>query len=205
MQEKTELELIADGREGDEAAIAELFRRHYASSLRLARTILRCEDESQDAVQVAYFSAFRHLDRFRGDASFKTWITRIVVNSCLIRLREPRRQFTWVHLEDLGERGSDMLTSPAPTPEKSTWCSEITSAFSDAVSRLPKQLREVYTLYSVSGLSILEVATALGLTVSAAKARLFRARAGLRWRLQPVWSAMNSGAARMPARQRANV
>ncbi len=202
MTERPELELIAHGRDGNEQAIEELFNRHYASSLRLARTILRCEDESQDAVQVAYFSAFRHLDNFRGEACFKTWITRIVVNSCLIRLREPRRHVNWVHLEDIGERGADILAAPGPTPEKSAWCQEINSAYSEAVAKLPKHLREVYTLYSASGLSVIEVAAKLGLTVSATKARIFRARAGVRTRLRPIWSTMNYKGKARSARKR---
>src|SRR5271170_2001810 len=65
MREKREPELIAAGKRGDQAAIAELFERHYASSLCVARRILRSEEESQDAVQSAYLSAFRHLHRFR--------------------------------------------------------------------------------------------------------------------------------------------
>jgi len=88
MQEKREPELIAACKLGDNAAVTELLGQHYASSLRLARGILRSEEESQDAVQSAYFSALRHMPSFRGDATFKTWITRIVMNECLARLRE---------------------------------------------------------------------------------------------------------------------
>lgn len=188
MQEKLEVQLIANCKQGDEAAIAELFGRHYPSCLRLARGILHSEDDSQDAVQVAFFSAFKHLGNFRGDACFKTWITRIVVNRCLMQLREARRRATWVNLEDLrGGKGADMLASSAPSPERATWCREVTSAFSDAVSRLPKHLREVYALHAVSGLPLREVADTLGLTVAATKTRLFRARDRLRLRLRPVW------------------
>jgi RNA polymerase sigma-70 factor (ECF subfamily) len=189
MQQTTELDLITGGKQGNNAALTELFSRHYLSSLRIARGILRSEDDSQDAVQMAYFSAFQHLDSFRGDACFKTWITSIVVNSCRMQLRKPGRRMTWVALEDLpGGRGADILPSSAPTPEKVTWCREINSALSDAVSRLPDHLREVYTLYSVTGLSLKEVAAKLGLTVPATKTRLYRARAGVRSRLRPLCS-----------------
>jgi RNA polymerase sigma-70 factor (ECF subfamily) len=187
MQEKLEVELITHGKRGDRAAITELFGRYYPSSLRLARGILRSEEDSQDAVQVAYFSAFQHIDSFRGDACFKTWITRIVVNCCLMQLRERRRHVACVYLEDLqAGRGADILPSQAPTPEKSAWRGEVKSAISHAVSRLPKPQREVYNL-SVSGLPVREIAATLGLTVPAAKTRLFRARAGMRLHLKPVW------------------
>lgn len=187
MHEKPDHELIAHGKRGDRAAVAELFDRYYSSSLRVARGILRSEHDSQDAVQMAYFSAFQHLSSFRGDSCFKTWITRIVVNCCLMQLRERRRHVACVYLHDLpGGRGADILVSPAPTPEKSTWRREISSAVSRAVSRLPKPQREVYAL-SASGLAVHEIAAMLGLSVPAAKTRLFRARAGVRLHLKPMW------------------
>jgi len=187
MQEILDLELIAHGKQGDRAAIAELFGRHYGSSLRVARGILRSEEDSQDAVQLAYSSAFQHLQGFRGDACFKTWITRIVANCCFMQLRERRRHVAFVYLDDLqGGRRGDALASPTPTPEKSTWRREITSAVSHAVSRLPATQREVYSL-SESGMALQEIAARLGLTVPAVKTRLFRARAALRLQLKPVW------------------
>jgi RNA polymerase sigma-70 factor (ECF subfamily) len=189
MKNSSEPALIAHGRQGDQDAIAELFRRHYPRSLKLASGILRHHDDAQDAVQSAFFLAFRRIGTFRGDASFKTWITRIVVNCCLLQLRTARNRVTWVQLEDRnGERRPDLFTSQAPTPEKSAWCEEIASAFSGAISRLPKHLREAYILFTLSELSLQEVASSLGLTVSATKTRLFRARAGLRTSLQPFWS-----------------
>src|SRR5713101_6403906 len=71
-------------------AINELFSQHYKVSLRTAHRILRSKEDSEDAVQTAYCAAFRHFHRFRGESSFKTWITRIVVNCCLMQLRERR-------------------------------------------------------------------------------------------------------------------
>ena len=139
MQDKREPELIDACKLGDSAAGAELLDRHYASSLRLARGILRSEEESQDAVQSAYVSALRHICKFRGDATFKTWITRIVMNECLARLRERGRRRDWVSLDDrsrIAER--TMLASEAPTPEKLTLCQEIATALSNAAASLPK-------------------------------------------------------------------
>jgi RNA polymerase sigma-70 factor (ECF subfamily) len=192
MHEKREPELIAGCKRGNKAAGTELLGRHYASSLRLARGMLRSEEESQDAVQSAYFSALRHMRNFRGDATFKTWITRIVMNECLVRLRERRRRRDWVCLDDMGQSTAmNVLASAAPTPEKLTLCQEIASALSDAASILPKPLRDVFALCVFSGLSIGETAAALGLTVGATKTRLFRAHARMRSHLQPVWSEIN--------------
>jgi RNA polymerase sigma-70 factor, ECF subfamily len=197
MREKCERELIAAGKRGDRAALDELFERHYPSSLCAARRILRSEEESQDAVQTAYLSAFRHLHTFRGDASFKTWITRIVTNHCLMRLRQPWLRKGWTDLDSLAANGeSSRLASSGPTPEASAFCREVGAAVADAAARLPKPLCEVFQLYAVSGLSLRQVAAAMGLTLPAAKSRLFRANARMRERLRPVWSNTRGAAVR---------
>jgi len=189
MREIAESELIAAGKLGDRAAIGELFERHYPSLLSVARRLLRSDEESQDAVQSAYLSAFRHLQSFRGDATFKTWLTRIVTNHCLMRLRQPWLRIKWIDLETLAANGrSARLTSSAPTPEASAFCGEIASALADAAAKLPKPLLEVFRLYAVAGLNLNQVAAATGLSLPAAKSRLLRARARMRKRLQPVWS-----------------
>jgi RNA polymerase sigma-70 factor, ECF subfamily len=189
MQEKPDLELIRHGRQGDQTAIAELFSRHYSSCLRLARAILRSEDESQDVVQSAYVSAFQHFSDFRGESSFRTWISRIVINRCMVQRRTPWSRAAWIYLDDApAGRATDSLRCEAPTPEKSAYSREIHSALAAAVSHLPGNLREAFTLYCVSGLSVKEVAAALGLSHAAAKTRVFRARAKVRLHLQPVWS-----------------
>ena len=75
-----ESELIAGAHSGDTEAMAELFRRHYSRSVGVARRILPVQEDCLDAVQSAYLSAFQNFQSFRSEASFKTWITRIVVN-----------------------------------------------------------------------------------------------------------------------------
>jgi RNA polymerase sigma-70 factor, ECF subfamily len=186
MLQKPEVELIAQGKCGDRSAISELFSRHYPSSLRVARRILPW-DESQDAVQAAYCAAFQHFDSFRGDASFKTWINRIVVNCCLGQLRAPERRISWVLHGDFQDgSGLDVLASSGPSPEQATWLAEIASACADAISKLPQHLSEVWKLHSLSGVSIQEAATTLGLTLPTAKMRLFRARAKMRLHLRPI-------------------
>jgi RNA polymerase sigma-70 factor (ECF subfamily) len=187
MREECEPELIVAAKSGDRAAINELFERHYPSSLDVARRILRSEDESQDAVQSAYLSALRNLHSFRGDAAFKTWITRIVTNCCLMRFRQPWLRTTWIGLDALAANGGALrFASPRPTPEASAFCREIALALSDAAAALPKPLCDVFQLHAISGLSLKQVAKAMGLTLPATKSRLFRANARMRKRLGPM-------------------
>ena len=181
MQRRLDSELLADGRNGDGQALSELFERHYTSSMRVARRILRSDDEACDAVQSAYLAAFEHLHGFRGDAQFKTWITRIVKNQCFMYLRQPERRRVCSNLEEEYVRDAVVaLADRTPTPEDLAWRREVDSAFFVAAGKLPRRLQDVYTLCCTSGLSVREAANTLGLTVPATKARLFRAQHRMR-------------------------
>jgi RNA polymerase sigma-70 factor (ECF subfamily) len=189
LNETPEPQLVGDARNGNREAIAELFRRHYPHSIAVARRLLPAQEEFLDAVQSAYLSAFRNFQSFRGDASFKTWITRIVHNQCLARLREPRRLRCTRSLDLLGRGGAPpSIAVESCTPENLALRAEIESAVAEAVSKLPKALSDVFTRCSVSGLSVRDTAEALGLTVQATKTRLFRARSRLRQELQKVFA-----------------
>jgi RNA polymerase sigma-70 factor (ECF subfamily) len=183
----SENELISLSQRGESAAAGELFARHYATSLRVARRILDSEPDSEDAVQAAYCAAFEHLGSFRGEASFKTWLHRIVANTCLMAMRDPwrRRRVGYAETQE-----SDFLANfhaPGPSPEKSASSLEIASALDRAMFHLPQRLRGAYSLYVLSDSSISEVAAALDLTIAAAKNRIFRARGALRLSLGRVW------------------
>ncbi len=186
--ETTDQELVEQSKQGDEQAMAKLIRRHYGASLRIARSILRNQSDSEDAVQTAYGRAFQHLHSFREEARFSTWITSIVVNQSRMHLRRQRRA-TLLSLDETGhEQAPGRLTSREPTPEESTARYQISTAILRAVSRLPNGLRMPYTMHAVSGLPVAEVANRLGLSVSATKSRIFRARCTLQSRLSPSYS-----------------
>ena len=165
-------------------AIAELFQRHYASSLKVARRILPARDEFLDAVQSAYLSAFQNFSSFRGASTFKTWITRIVINQCVMRLRNSSWQRRYVSLDCSFPRSSPaMPVDRGPTPEDLVRTAEIYHNVIDRSARLPQPLRDAFVLNTISGLSIAETAKALGLTVPATKTRIFRARSIMRSQL----------------------
>jgi RNA polymerase sigma-70 factor (ECF subfamily) len=162
-------------------AINKLFAEHYKAFLQTARGILRSKEDSEDAVQTAYCAAFRYFHRFRGESSFKTWITRIVVNCCLMQLRD-RRARPELALDDM----LSVLESHAATPERLCYLGELEAAHARAASRLPKVLHDVYAQSVISGIAFPKVAAQLGLTASAAKSRLLRARRRVEHALQPV-------------------
>jgi RNA polymerase sigma-70 factor (ECF subfamily) len=186
IEEKQELELIRASRNGDRDAMAELFRRHYHGSIMVARRILPAYDDCLDAVQSAYLSAFKNFSSFRGESSFKTWIRRIVLNSCFRRLRDPGRRYAAASLSDATYASRAELRSGSPSPEEVALRAELRSAIAEAAANLPKPLSEVFAC-CISGLSVRDTAEALGLTVQATKTRLFRARARVRQDLQTVF------------------
>ena len=187
IQGASEEQLVGMGRDGSTIAIGELFERYYSVSLNIARRILSSEAEAEDAVQSAYCSAFQHMDSFRGDASFKTWINRIVVNRCLAMLREPWRRFAKERAAYAAAGSLDNFAGPSMSPERIMWFGEVTAAHDRALSALAPGLRAAYSLYAVSELPVAQIAAELGVSVAAAKSRVFRARTALQQSLGPLW------------------
>ena len=177
-------ELVRLSQAGRTDAFSELTQRNYGVSLRLAISILRDREEAEDEVQNAYWKAFRHIGQFHFDAKFSTWITRIVVNQCLMRLRSARRA-NWLYLDDARseERGCLELRDPTLTPESRLGTRELATLLKREIRRIPPLLRRVFELRELDELPMQEVAERLGISVAAAKSRLLRARAELRERL----------------------
>ena len=180
----------------EEQELEELLKQHYSGSLRLARSILKEDNEAADAVQTAYGNALRHLDGFREESSFSTWISRIVVNQCLMRLRQLRRAPT-VSMETLTYEPLVPMFSGSrlPGPYEVLQQRETAAAIQSALHRLPEPLRRTWMLHELEGLSMRDLSHAMGISVSAAKSRLFRARAELRSLLTAVLGPRNRFAA----------
>src|SRR5277367_2802629 len=176
-------ELVEQSKQGDEEAIAALIGRHYKGSVRMANSILRNQPDAEDVVQMAYSRAFQKLHTFREEARFSTWMTSIVVNLSLLHLRGKRRATLLSLEEPMNVRTKVFLTSRDPTPEESAARREISTAISRALAKLPDNLRTPYHLHAISGLPLADVATRLGLSLSATKSRIFRARCTLESRL----------------------
>jgi len=179
-------QLVVQAQAGDDRAFAELVRRHQASCLKLAISILRDRSDAEDEVQNALWKAFEHIGQFNQDAKFSTWLTRIVVNQCLMRLRQTKRA-KLLYLEDAvntEEQISLDLPDTRETPEQQVGKAEVARVLDAEIRRIPPLLRHVFLLRDVQQLPMPEVAQRLGISVAAAKSRLLRARIELRSRLQ---------------------
>jgi RNA polymerase sigma-70 factor (ECF subfamily) len=176
---------------GDEGACEELVRRHAGRMLAVARRFLRSEEDSADAVQDAFLAAFRSLDGFAGHSALGTWLHRIVVNVCLMRLRA-RSRSREVQIEDLLPTFDE--TGHHTRPVRS-WNEEGISRLSRAetrvqvracIDRLPERYRQVLLLRDIEEFDTDHTAQHLGISPGAVKTRLHRARQALRTLLEPL-------------------
>jgi RNA polymerase sigma-70 factor (ECF subfamily) len=177
--------LVLLAQQGDNSAFAQLVERHYNTCLKLATSILRDREDAEDEVQNACWKAYEHIGQFQRDAKFSTWLTRIVVNQCLMRLRQHRRQ-KMVYVEDVAGEDSRVMELPSEgvSPETELGQTEVAHVLQKEISRIPPLLRNVFVLRDVQELPMQDVADELGISLAAAKSRLLRARVELRNRLR---------------------
>lgn len=181
----TDDELVELAQAGDNRAFTELIERHRQSCRRMALSILKDSSDAEDEVQTAYWKAYEHLGQFQRGAKFSTWLTRIVVNQCLMRLRKDRRA-RFLYLDDVvaAEDGVRVeLAAGEATPEAAMGERELGRVLRGEIARIPPLLRDVFVLRDVEELPMEEVAGRLGISIAAAKSRLLRARLELRTRM----------------------
>ena len=185
--DSTDYELVELCKTRNQNAFAELVTRHRGAAMKVATSILRDRQEAEDEVQNALFKAYEHIDQFQRESKFSTWLTRIVVNQCLMRLRQLRRaKFTYIE-EALGT-GEESLTLELrdfrQSHESLLGQEQVAQVLRDEIRRTPPLLRNVFLLRDVEQRPMPEVAQTLGISVAAAKSRLLRARAELRNRMR---------------------
>src|SRR5271166_6391759 len=177
--------LVAAAKAGNAAAFEELVNRYERKIFRLTMHITGNREDAEDAMQDAFLKSYSHLKDFQGDSRFYTWLVRIAANEALMRLRKRRpNQFSLdepiVGETDLFPRE---LEDWGPTPEQKYAQTEIQGIVGDVIDRLEPEFRIVFLLRDFEELSTQETAEALGISVSAVKSRLLRARLKLREKL----------------------
>lgn len=168
---------------GDRAEFARLVDATSASVYRLALKILNDPQDAEDVLQETYIKALRGVKNFEGRSSLSTWLYRIAANEALMMIRKRRPgQFSMdEEIEDeQGEHEKMEIVDWCCLPEKELLTSEARKHLDDAIQSLPANLRVVFLLRDIEGLSIQETAEALDLSESNVKTRLLRARLRLR-------------------------
>ena len=172
-------------RRGDEEACEILVRTHSGRLLSVARRYLKCEEDARDAVQEGFVAAFRAIGRFEGGSSLSTWLHRIVINACLMKLRSSRRR-PETSIEELlpkFDESGHRVAEPEEWRESAETAldrSQTRRRVREAIAQLPEHYRSVLLLRDIEELSTAEAARLLNLTENAVKIRLHRARQALR-------------------------
>jgi RNA polymerase sigma-70 factor, ECF subfamily len=173
--------LVDRARTGDQAAFEELVRATYADTYTLAYRLTGDEEDARDVVQETYLRAFRGIERFRGDAQFTTWLYRITANCASTHLgRRAKHRHEELSVDDPLPDGR-----PEVDPGHRAENEALRSRLRTAIDRLPPRLRAVVVLRDVYDLPHEAIADELGISETAAKVRLHRARRRLREELYP--------------------
>ena len=175
--------LVRFGIQGDPEALEALFSRYTRPLYQTALRLLGNPEEAEDALQDGLLSAVRNLKRFEGRSKFSTWLTRIVINASLMRLRGRRARPTIsLEQEDPEQRDLTLATripDATPSPEESYAQKERFEILERSLETLPPALQSAVWLRDVEGLSTAEAARTLGLSEGTLKSQLHRARGKL--------------------------
>jgi RNA polymerase sigma-70 factor (ECF subfamily) len=169
--------LVAGAKMGHGSFFDELHERHRERMFRVAHRITRHREDAQDAVQESFLNAYVHLKKFDEKARFSTWLTRIAINAALMKIRKNRAS------REVGVEDPADVVEPSdsvPNPEATCARNEQKAALREAIAKLRPTLRNVVDLYDLQECSLHETAETLGISLAAAKGRLFHARAALR-------------------------
>jgi RNA polymerase sigma-70 factor (ECF subfamily) len=191
-----ERQWVAQALAGDEPAREAIVRKHIGRMLAVARRLLRSEDDAADAAQEAFLTAFQALGRFEGQAALGTWLHRIIVNVCLMKLRTRSRkpEAGLDHLLpsfDESGRHIDRVRSWDEDALSRLSRGEMQATVRTCIDQLPEGHRIILMLRDIEGLDTMETARHLGVRPGAVKTRLHRARQALRSLLEPLVTTVN--------------
>jgi len=186
--------LVSALRSGDETAFERLVRLLGGRLYATARRFLRNDEDARDVVQETFIAVFRSVGGFAGGSSLSTWVHRILINGCLMRLRSASRrpelpiEGLLPRFDDTGHRVAPEAAWPV-SAERALIRNEEREKVRASIARLPESYRLVLVLRDIEELSTEEVSKALGLTPNAVKIRLHRARQALRTLVAPMMAA----------------
>lgn len=180
----SDTELAVAIRHGDGTAFVLLMRRFNQPLFRAARSVLKNDSEAEEALQDAYLQIYRNIGTYRGEASMRTWLTRIVVNEAIARSRKTaRRASVFVLRDDFADDpvgGGNMDEARTPEPEQAAMRAQVRDILEKNIDALPDAFRTVFVLRALEEMSVEEVADCLGIPEATVRTRFFRARNLLR-------------------------
>ncbi len=180
---------------GDRAEFSRLVDLYSGSLFRLALRILGDPQDAEDVLQETFLKAYRALPSFEGRSSLSTWLYRIVTNEALMVIRRGKPDLLWADEEEENSEAisPSLFVDWGALPEQELLSHEVKQFLDQAVQQLSANLRIVFLLRDVAGLSVKETAEQLGLSEVAVKTRLLRARLRLREELSAYFGERFTG------------
>ena len=178
--------LVVIAQNGSHWAYVELCRRYRKLMFGIVQRITRNSHDTEDILQDAWMRGFVHIRTFDGRAAFPTWLSRIAINSALMMIRQSHWRME-ASLDDYSDHevsGRLEIVEPSYGPEETLLCKERQLLIRKAIKSLPPRLRRVIELRQYIDASLKEMAAITGISVSAIKSRLARARYALRKHLE---------------------
>ncbi len=166
---------------GLERQFTEIVEQYSDLAYSVAFRMLRNAEDAEDAVQEAYISAFKALPRFKGQSKLSTWLYRIVVNACLMKIRKDKSRAKYLSEKEYDDA---IVYDWKNDPEEAAVNSELRSTLESGLDLLSPDLRVAVVLRDIQGLSTEEASEALAISVASLKSRLHRARILLRKHLE---------------------
>lgn len=183
----TDTEVIGRILQGEQELYELLIRRNNPYLYRIGRVYQYNHQDTEDLMQETYISAFYSLNKFQGSSSFRTWITRIMLNNCYRK----KQKFSFRNekpAEDIQpEKNKPMFLNHNHT-EKNVLNKELGHVLESALSKVPEEYRMVFAMRELNGLSTAETAEALNMTEANVKVRLNRTKAMLRTEIEKIYT-----------------
>jgi RNA polymerase sigma factor (sigma-70 family) len=176
-------EIIGRILQGEKNLYAVIIRRYNQRIYRVAMAILGDDTEAEDAMQVAYINAWQNLEKFKFRSSFSTWLTRIMINECLLRIKK-RKHFLEMKEEiiDQGRQNSNRQNAASALIN-----TELKKTLEQAIQNLPEKYRTVFILRELENMSVSETKECLSISEVNVKVRLNRAKSMLRNSLSDLY------------------
>lgn len=172
-------EIISRVLKGEKNLYGLIVRRYNQRLYRVAMSIVNDDSEVEDVMQVAYINAYENLEKFEFRSAFSTWLTRILLNECLLRVRKKKNSVPLTDDMTINP-GNRQNTYEPETPVSYALQSELKTILEKAIQQLPEKYRTVFIMREIEGLNVAETQECLDITEANVKVRLNRARSLLK-------------------------
>lgn len=188
LESRRDKRLVRALRARDEDAFSELVQVHQHKVFNIVFRILGDKQEAEDVAQEVFITVFKHIDQFRGEAKFSTWLYRIATNHARNRIKYLARRARKKHQDIQDTPEGDVLQNPLGTaparPDRQAQAVELEVIIQEGLQQLGAEHREIVVLRDIENLSYIEISEITGLAEGTVKSRLFRARVALKHYVQ---------------------